>query len=123
MAIKYVNPLYWFVLKPVDIILWLLTQLWWLPTTIFNAIAWAWNWYPNLFYAFGVPKWMVRLPTVSLAIFTAIPGTWTYVFYVSILSLARKYGYETEAKAVMDFVGDCWDVLTEAAGSVWSMLF
>lgn len=88
---KVCNPVYWAyfaaVLAPVKV----LEFIYFLPLNMWRTIKWGWNYSNNS---------LIRTFMVALAIWTAIPLTWSWVF----LQTAAKLGYYEEAKWVLDLV-------------------
>ncbi len=72
-----------------------LNKLFWFPVRTYEGIIGASKWGWNLFD----PVW-AKLLVASLAIFTALPGTWTLVFYY----IAHAIGYGEEADWLVDKV-------------------
>ena len=107
-ALTWCNPIWYLVMIPcwlISILPRLAVKLFWFPiNTCKGVYRWAkWGW--NLFD----PLW-AKLLVASFAIFTALPGTWTAVFFY----LAHLLGYGKEADWVVEKV-------LAVASFVWTM--
>ena len=97
-TLLWCNPIWYMFFIPYFIVsripVWLV-KLFWFPINtckgIYKASKWGWN----LF----TPLW-AKLLVASFAVFTAIPGTWTAVFYY----VAHATGYGEHADWLVDKV-------------------
>ena len=109
---KYLNPLWWayaITLKiPVSIVWFIFTLPYKTVRGIWNAFKWGWNKFDNIW---------ARLGFTALAVFTAIPGTWTWVFY----EIAHAIGYGEEADMVVDTAVAVGSAMWTAGKFAWNL--
>ncbi len=91
-GVTYCNPFWWLFMIPYKLLIKLPLWILCLPWNTVKACYKMWQWTMNTF-----SSTLARALVGSVAIFTALPGTWTYVFYEA----AHWAGYGEEADAIV----------------------